>query len=379
MFEYDRIKQELQYQLSPIDFIHVSSLFLVSNDKAISQNDKIQGRKLQKLIPNIHEKSFIDNASHDPNKVIYNFSNDLLTDSDKWLLIKGLNFAIPSKKIDYSKFLLPFELLFRDIKSNSESLLDLASVKARLQDTAFTSYSAFNKDNFSPSNLSKNESESLCKLKNENNHVIQKADKGNTIVILDKDSYLKSVETLRKDSSKFKNIPIAPNKDLNYIINSEKRVTDLLKKLKNKNAISEETYNKLRPVGSKPGTLFGPAKVHKPLINGLLPFRPILSAIGTPTHKLAKFLVLVLSDITQNEFTVEDSFTFVDEILTQNSDLYMASLDVDALFTNIPLQETIDICVKRLFKTLDALVKGISKNDFRDLLNLATKESFFNV
>ena len=43
-------------------------------------------------------------------------------------------------------------------------------------------------------------------LKNENNLVIQKADKGNTIVILDKDSYLKSVETLLKDSSKFKNI-----------------------------------------------------------------------------------------------------------------------------------------------------------------------------
>ena len=69
------------------------------------------------------------------------------------------------------------------------------------------------------------------------------------MVILDKDSCLKSVETLLKDSSKFKNIPLAPHKDLNYIINSEKRVTDLLKKLKNENAVSEETYNKLRPLG----------------------------------------------------------------------------------------------------------------------------------
>ena len=83
-----------------------------------------------------------------------------------------------------------------------------------------------------------------------------------------------------KDSSKFKNIPVAPDKDLNYI-NSEKRVTDLFKKLKNKNAISDETYNKLRPVGSKPGTLYGSVKVHKPLINGLPSFRSILSAIGT--------------------------------------------------------------------------------------------------
>ena len=81
--------------------------------------------------------------------------------------------------------------------------------------------------------------------------------------------------------------------------------------------------------------------------------------------------------MVKNEFTVKNSFTFVDEILTQNSDLYVASLDVDALFTNIPLEETIDICVKKLFKIPDTFVKGISKNDFRDLLNLATKESIF--
>ena len=104
----------------------------------------------------------------------------------------------------------------------------------------------------------------------------------------------------------------------------------------------------------------------------MLPFIPILSAIGTRTYKLAKFLFSILSDITQSEFTVKDSFTIFDEILTQNSDLNMASLDVDALFTNILL----DVYVKKLFKTSDTLVKGISKNDFRDLLNLGTKESF---
>ena len=52
----------------------------------------------------------------------------------------------------------------------------------------------------------------------------------------------------------------------------------------------------------------------------------------------------------------------------------MASLDVDALFTNIPLDETFDICVNKLFKTLDNFVKGVSINDFCDLVNLATKE-----
>ena len=51
----------------------------------------------------------------------------------------------------------------------------------------------------------------------------------------------------------------------------------------------------------------------------------------------------------------------------------MASLYVDALFSNIPLDESIDIRVKKLFETTETLVKRTSKNDFGNLLNLATK------
>ena len=55
----------------------------------------------------------------------------------------------------------------------------------------------------------------------------------------------------------------------------------------------------------------------------------------------------------------------------------MGRLDADALFTKIPLDEIIDICVKTLFQNQETSGKGISKNDFHDLLNLAPKESFF--
>ena len=106
-------------------------------------------------------------------------------------------------------------------------------------------------------------------------------------------------------------------------------------------------------------------------------FRPVPSAIGIPTYKLAKFLVAILSDIAQNEFTIQDSFTFVEEILSQDSDPYMVSLDFDVLFTKISSDETSDICTKKLFQNLQTLVKRISKNNFSDLLNLSTKESLF--
>ena len=94
----------------------MSSLILVSNVKATLKSDKIHGRTLQKLIPNIRETSIIDNVSDDPNKVIYNFLDYKLMESDKALLIKVVNFSIPSKKIEYSQFLLLFELPFCNIK-----------------------------------------------------------------------------------------------------------------------------------------------------------------------------------------------------------------------------------------------------------------------
>ena len=53
----------------------------------------------------------------------------------------------------------------------------------------------------------------------------------------------------------------------------------------------------------------------------------------------------------------------------------MASLDVDSLFTNIPLEETISICIDQLFCTGNNI--EIPKKDFKDLLNIATKESLF--
>ena len=47
--------------------------------------------------------------------------------------------------------------------------------------------------------------------------------------------------------------------------------------------------------------MYGLAKVHKIITDGLPSFRPILSAISTPTNKLAKFLIAILEPLTTNE------------------------------------------------------------------------------
>ena len=54
----------------------------------------------------------------------------------------------------------------------------------------------------------------------------------------------------------------------------------------------------------------------------------------------------------------------------------MGSLDVDSLFTNIPLDETIDICTNTIYSEQDVM-QGINKEELQNLLSLATKESYF--
>ena len=122
--------------------------------------------------------------------------------------------------------------------------------------------------------------------------------------------------------------------------------------------------------------LFELCKVHKAIIDVYPPVRPILSAIGTPSYKLAKFLVPKLSSITFTEFTVEDSFAFAEEIVHQDGKHFMGSLDVDPLFTNISLNEAINICTNLLYKNVD-IIEDINKSEFENLLPLATQESYF--
>ena len=60
-----------------------------------------------------------------------------------------------------------------------------------------------------------------------------------------------------------------------------------------------------------------------------------------------------------------DSFHFAEEIVDQQH-LFMGSSDVDFLFTNITLEETIKICTNEFFKEFET-VEGLSKTEFKEL------------
>ena len=59
------------------------------------------------------------------------------------------------------------------------------------------------------------------------------------------------------------------------------------------------------------GILYKLGKIHKEFHNGILPFHLILTAIGA---RKAKFLLQFLTPSAANEYTVIDSFHFVEDI-----------------------------------------------------------------
>ena len=95
------------------------------------------------------------------------------------------------------------------------------------------------------------------------------------------------------------------------------------------------------------------ARSNPRIFYGLCKVDEAVADVSPPFRKLAKYLVTKLASVTAIEFSVKDPFCFPEGIVNQNSNFIMGNLDVDSLFTNIPLEETINICCDTLFKETD--------------------------
>ena len=99
------------------------------NDKKLKNQQDIHSKKPFNLGIESSE------TSHDPQKLIFNYSSHVLIESKNILLCKARNFAIPPDKLEFPDFLFPFELLYHDIQNLDVANQNKQLLKVRIKDT----------------------------------------------------------------------------------------------------------------------------------------------------------------------------------------------------------------------------------------------------
>ena len=273
-----------------------------------------------------------------PLRYVHNLSNVQLSSTLLEVLSLGPKFCIDKRRNSQLELEVQFENLFDQTKDLTPyTNEDLEAFKSALVNCCYQ----YGRRRSVPNPLvTKKHIDALKELKDNKDIIITKPDKGAGIVLLNKLDYIEKMETILADEHKFSCLRNEKDKTASI----EQQITKCLKSFKDEGILSEVVYESIRPTGSVIPRLYGLPKIHKPGV----PLRPILSMVNSPYHATARWLAELLEPVRQHvsQHSLRDTFQFVDQIKDSNiEDKQMFSLDVQSLFTNIPLMETIDyIC-----------------------------------
>ena len=114
----------------------------------------------------------------------------------------------------------------------------------------------------------------------------------------------------------------------------------------------------MKPVFNQPGRLYATAKTHK--FNSLnkitvenIKFWSIISQVGTHTYNGAKVIASDLKPLCQNESKIDNTEP-LPSILKEQTSLSLDEkyiwYDVESLFTNIPIDETIYFIINEIYQ-----------------------------
>ena len=135
-----------------------------------------------------------------------------------------------------------------------------------------------------------------------------------------------------------------------------------------------EMYKKLKIKGNyQAGHLYGLPKLHKDPDDP--PLRPIVSMTGTVTHELAQYLNQLIYQYLDQKHMVRSGNEFIlalDDAKVSPTQA-VVSLDVESLFTNVPVHSTIDIILNRAYNHESLPPPPLAQEDLRELLQICTQ------
>ena len=221
-------------------------------------------------------------------------------------------------------------------------------------------------------NLTKKEIRAISDLKKNPDIIIKKADKGSSIVVMNKVDYIN--EGLKQLS------------DQRYYLEQPGDLTDkhhsdiqkLLKRFESSGDIDKEIMKCLKHEKSKTASFYMLPKIHKVKEAGIFPpGRPIISANGCPTERISAFVdENIKGSVPKLKSHIKDTTDFIYKIenLSVPDNSILVTFDVVSLYTNIPNREGVRSVAKRLMEypppyapprvVIQLLKEVLSKNNF---------------
>ena len=282
------------------------------------------------------------NALSDITRHILNLSDYDLSDTESFVLSHGLSFVLLLRYLCKEKIFAEFELLWAQfLHHNASSVEQRTALKARLADLAHLYCgSTINSRDFT---MHKECFRAINRLRKNDDIINTKADKGLGVVLLDISDYVDKMDEILDDQSKFKRLGPVSSSDNTASIESrlQKWLLDLVKA----DLMPKWIYDAIRPTGSQKPRMYGLPKTHKEGTS----LRPILPMTGSSHHELGKLLAGLSQPVLERFLShcISDSFTFAKTM--QNLDIdpnaFMRPFDVFSLFTNVPHDKTVKICL----------------------------------
>ena len=199
--------------------------------------------------------------------------------------------------------------------------------------------------------------------------MILPADKGCASVVLDMEIYHSKMSTLIK-TGPFTLLKKDPTDRLS------RKATEKLLQLERSGNLSETEYNNIRPKQKRPPRIYGVPKIHK----ANAPLRPMVSSVNTLAYNLSGHLAKILSPLTGNSnYTVKNSGEFANIISKETipTDEAMISFDVESLFTNVPIEETVQAALHRLNNDPSLPDRtALTPTQIADLLNFVLRSTY---
>lgn len=329
-------------------------IYVINGHKKECKISKIN-KKFEALTKHLNIKETSINVSQ---PLVRNESSQIFNGDEIDLLSKGLNFSVcnfTNNTID--DLVANIECNITHLKESDKNYVRNAC-KMKIQDNLNVLKS---KNIFS--NVRK-DWDLIKGLKRKDCYYL-KADKGNTVVILDKTEYVNRVNKLLEEGpyEKIRRNPL--NKYISFTNDVVKNCSSVILK---KDRYKFHVSNPVLP------RLYCLPKIHKEGKS----MRPIVSGIDSPTHLLAKFLVEEFTGLSQKcgRFSIKNNVEFVDKIkdVKLKSNEIMVSFDVCSLFPSIPVNETMIYLREFLSKNN---VESQKVNEFVKLTEICMNQNYF--